>query len=97
VAGLTGEQARVDTVRPHAQARVTAIVRAWCGTAAGQEAGPDTDVRVARTAHSTHRQAIVSAAAGVWSNDASYPGDTSTQALRRTCPAKLGYRLIAGC
>src|SRR5271169_7225655 len=69
---LTGKRKRVDAVGPGAQPRVTAIARARRGDSGrtGSRSGTGHGARVARTAHSTHRQASGSAAAGVWSNDA---------------------------
>jgi hypothetical protein len=42
----------------------------------------------ASTAHSTHRQAVVPPATGVWSSDIAYPPDANTPSLRSQCPAR---------
>jgi hypothetical protein len=55
VAGLTGAWKRVSDVRPGTRPRVRAFTGAQCGD--GRRAGTGHDVRGARTAHSTHRQA----------------------------------------
>jgi|HubBroStandDraft_6_1064221.scaffolds.fasta_scaffold22940_2 hypothetical protein len=65
VAGLAGRRER-RAAGPHAQPRVTAAtrVRCWDGGRAGSRSGSCHDVRGAMTAHSTHHQAVVLAAAG---------------------------------
>jgi len=52
---------------PDAQPRVMLMVRARCGDdrLAGSRSGTYHDVGGARTAHTTHRQAVVPAATGV--------------------------------
>ena len=59
VAGLTGEGDRIGNVGPGTRQRVTAIMGARCGSGGrtGGRSGTGHDVRGARTAHSTHRQA----------------------------------------
>ena len=71
VAGLPGERGHGDAAEPGTHPRVTAIMGARCrdGRRMGNRSGTGHDVRGARTAHSTHRQAVVPAAAGVWSSD----------------------------
>ena len=71
VAGLPGERGHGDAVEPGTYPRVTAIMGARCrdGRRMGNRSGTGHDVRGARTAHSTHRQAVVPAAAGGWSSD----------------------------
>jgi hypothetical protein len=80
VAGLTGE--RVDAVGPDAQPRVTVIVRARCGDdgRSGSRPGHGYEVKVARPAHSTHRQGSSSCRRGL-EQRCQLP-DHSTQALR---------------
>jgi hypothetical protein len=65
VAGLAGRRER-RAAGPHAQPRVTAAtrVRCWDSGRAGSRSGICHDVRGAMTAHSTHHQAVVLAAAG---------------------------------
>jgi hypothetical protein len=70
VAGLTGKRRYQGAVGRDAQPRVTAIVRARCGDGGRADSRPG--ARVARTAHSTHRQAVVPAAAGVCCNEVHY-------------------------
>lgn len=67
VAGLTGERAQVDAVRPSAQPRVTATARSWCGDGGQTDSGSGTGHGVSgvRTAHLTHPQAVVPTAAGI--------------------------------
>ena len=71
VAGLPGERGHGDAAEPGTHPRVTAIMGARCrdGRRMGNRSGTGHGVRGARTAHSTHRQAVVPAAAGVWSSD----------------------------
>jgi hypothetical protein len=71
VAGLPGERGHGDTAEPGRHPRVTAIMGVRCsdGRRMGDRSGTGHGVRDARTAHSTHRQAVVPAAAGVWSSD----------------------------
>lgn len=71
VAGLPGERGHGDAAEPGTHPRVTAIMGAQCrdGRRMGNRSGTGPDVRGARTAHSTHRQAVVPPAAGVWSSD----------------------------
>ncbi len=65
MAGLTGRRER-HAAGPYAQPRVTAAtrVRSGDGGRAGSRSGMYHDVRSARTAHSTHHQAVVPTAAG---------------------------------
>ena len=67
VAGLTGRRECHGAAGCNAQPRVMEMVRARCGDdrLADSRSGPCHDVRGARTAHTTHRQAVVPAAAGV--------------------------------
>jgi len=71
VAGLPGERGPSDAVGSGTHPRVTALMGARCrdGRRMGNRSGTGHGVRGARTAHSTHRQAVVPAAAGVWSSD----------------------------
>jgi len=70
VAGLTGKRECHTDYGPHAQPRVTAIVqtRREDGGRTDTRFGIGHGVRVTRTAHSTHRRASNSCAAGVWSS-----------------------------
>jgi hypothetical protein len=74
VAGLPGERGLGDAVEPGKHPRVTAIMEAWCedGRRTGNRSGTGHDVRGAKTAHSTHHQAVVPPATGVWSSDIAY-------------------------
>jgi hypothetical protein len=67
VAGLTGRRECHGAAGCDAQPRVMEMVRARRGDdcRADSQSGPCHDVRGARTAHTTHRQAVVPAAAGV--------------------------------
>jgi len=71
VAGLPGERGHGDAAEPGTPPRVTAIMGARCrdGRRVGDRSGTGHGVSDARTAHSTHRQAVVPAAAGDWSSD----------------------------
>ena len=66
VAGLAGGW-ECHGVGPHAQPWVAAVTRVRCGDDGREESrsGRSQDVRGARTAHTTHRQAVVPAAAWV--------------------------------
>jgi hypothetical protein len=66
VAGLAGRR-ECHGAGPRAQPRVMAVKRVRCGDGgrAGSRSGRCQDVRGARAAHSTHRHAVVPAAAGV--------------------------------
>ena len=74
VAGLPGERGPGDAVEPGKHPRVTAIMGVWCGDGrrTGNRSGTGHDVRGAKTAHSTHHQAVVPPATGVWSSDIAY-------------------------
>jgi hypothetical protein len=67
VAGLTGKRRCNGAVGGDAQPRVNAIMRAQWGDVGrtGSRSGTGHGVRGARTAHSTHRQAVVRAATWV--------------------------------
>ena len=102
VAGLAGQRECHDILRPDAQPRVTMIVRTRCGDGGRTDSrsGTGHGVKVARTAHSTHRQAVVPAAAGVWSSDVGYH-QTIT---RGHCPANVqpsritpGHPMLSRC
>jgi hypothetical protein len=70
VAGLPGERGHGDAAEPCTHPRVTAMgARCRDGRRMGDRSSIGHGVRGARTAHSTHRQAVVPAAAGVWSSD----------------------------
>ena len=74
VTGLPGERGLGDAVEPGKHPRVTAITGAWCedGRRTGNRSSTGHDVRGAKTAHSTHHQAVVPPATGVWSSDIAY-------------------------
>jgi hypothetical protein len=67
VAGLTGRRECYGAAGCDAQPRVMEMVRARCGdgSRADSRSGTCQDVRGTKTAHTTHRQAVVPAAAGV--------------------------------
>jgi hypothetical protein len=67
VAGLTGRRKCYGSAECDVQPRVMLMVRARCGDGgrADSRSGTYHDVRGARTAHTTHRQAVVPAAARV--------------------------------
>jgi hypothetical protein len=67
VAGLTGRRECHGAAGRDAQPRVRLTVRARCrdGGRVDSRSGTCHGVRGARTAHTTHRQAVVPAAAGV--------------------------------
>ena len=70
VAGLPGERGHGDAAEPGMHPRVTAMgARCRDGRRMGDRSGTGHGVRDARTAHSTHRRAVVPAAAGDWSSD----------------------------
>ena len=79
VAGLTGERERVDAVGPDVQPRGTVIARARCGDEARTGSGLGQEVKVARTAHSTHRQGSSACRRGLEQRCQSL--DDNTQAL----------------
>jgi|HubBroStandDraft_3_1064219.scaffolds.fasta_scaffold144557_2 hypothetical protein len=83
VAGLTGGRARVGDVGPGTRPQVAEIMGIRCGDGnrMGIQCGTDHGVRAA---HSTHRQALVPAAAMVCSSDVAYH-------LTLTCGSGAGY------
>ena len=87
VAGPPGERGCHDGLELKAQPRVTAITRARCGDR-GRTGISHEVIRVASTAHPTHRQET-----STWplpGSGAATPLIThsSTQAVRRACPAE---------
>lgn len=87
VAGPTGERGCHDGLELKAQPRVTAITRARRGD--GGRTGISHDViRVASTAHSTHRQELVPGRYRGLEQRHRLSADGSTQAVREACPAE---------
>jgi hypothetical protein len=64
MAGLPGQREYHPDDRPHTQPRVTASMQRRDGGQTGSGPGTGHRVRVTRTAHSTHRQAVIPALPG---------------------------------
>src|SRR5690242_6862211 len=101
VTGLTGKRECHTDHRPHTQPRVAAMVptRRGGGGRTATTSGTGHGGRVTRTAHSTHRQACDSCAAGVWSS-LFVTTRRYTQALRGEMSSRAGqctaFRLDEG-
>jgi hypothetical protein len=91
VAGLPGERGPGDAVEPGKHPRVTAIMEVWCGDGRpmGSRSGTGHDVRGAKTAHSTHRQAVVSSRHRGLEQRHCLPSDANMPSLRSQCPGRV--------
>ena len=98
VAGLAGGRGRHDGLGHHAQPRITAITRARCRDRGRTATGHD--VRIARTAHSTHRQEGVPGRYRGLEQRRCLSPDVSTRAVRghpSRVPAVPVHRVLRHC